>query len=132
MATRAKSINPSILIWARQRAGLTMEELGLLIQKNESVIQNWEQGSDAPTFRQLEAIAARLKRPVALFFFSEPPEELDPDVEFRMLPAAREVDAARDTRFAIRDAYAKQLRILELSNGQNPAGSDFLFEKVTF
>ena len=130
MATRAISINPSILTWARQRAGLTIEELGLLIGKTESVIQDWEEGSDAPTFRQLEAIAAKLKRPVALFFFSRPPEEVDPDTEFRTLPAARGVDAARDTRFAIRDAYAKQLRILELSRGQNPAGSEFLFERV--
>ncbi len=128
MVVRASAFNPKILAWARERAGLSVEELAELIKKDASVVADWEQSSDpAPTFRQLENIAKKLKRPVALFFFSTPPAEPEPDTEFRMLPEAVRGEEAKDTRFAIRDAFAKQVRILELSGGENPSGTEFLF-----
>lgn len=131
MTTRARGFNRKILTWARVRAGVSTEALASLIHREVAEVDSWESGNGTPTFRQLEEIASKLRRPVAVFFFSVVPDEPDPDAEFRTLPAAEEVEAARDTRFAIRDAHARQIRILELAKGENPAGERYLLNALT-
>jgi Zn-dependent peptidase ImmA (M78 family) len=61
------------------------------------------------------------KRPVALFFFPEPPEEKDPEHSFRTLPDFEIEDLSADTRYKIRQAHALQLSLYELNGGTNPA-----------
>lgn len=87
-------------------------------------IEAWESGGEAaPTYPQLENLAYRVyKRPIALFFFPEPPEEKDPHHSFRTLPDFEIDDLSADTRFKIRHARALQLSLYELNpGGKNPA-----------
>lgn len=69
------SINPEVLKWARVTAGYKLDEF----KENKllSKIEKWESGEDKPTYRQLELLAKKFARPVALFFFPEPPAEND-------------------------------------------------------
>ncbi len=93
-----------------------------MLKKDPELIQSWEEGTAAPTYVQLETLAYRVyKRPLALFFFPEAPDEPDPERSFRTLPEAEIEELAADTRYQIRQARAKQLALLELAGGKNPA-----------
>jgi Zn-dependent peptidase ImmA (M78 family) len=122
MAQRVAALNPVILRWARERAGFSLADVAVRLKKKPEIIADWESGSDSPTFRQLEELADHLyKRPLAIFFFPNPPEEEDPGTRFRTLPQS-ELDAFDpDTRYALREALAFQEGIRELSGGDNPA-----------
>ncbi|MGA2631632.1 MAG: helix-turn-helix transcriptional regulator, partial [Terriglobia bacterium] len=119
-------MNPDVLRWARERAGLSLPAVAARIKKGEEVVADWETGSESPTFRQLEELADRVyKRPVAIFFFPNPPSEEDARSQFRTLPESEIDTLAPDTRFALREALAFQESVRELTAGTNPATNIF-------
>lgn len=122
MGSPVSGINPTILIWARERAGLSIAQVAKALGREAEEIQAWESNAGAPTYPQLEALAYRVyKRPVALFFFPEPPVEPDPEHSFHTLPTVEIEDLNSDTRYKIRHARALQLSLYELHGGANPA-----------
>lgn len=115
-------INPQVLVWARERSGHTIDQVAKALHKEPEVIVSWETGSSSPTYAQLETLAYKVyKRPVALFFFPEPPEEIDPEHSFRTLPEFEVEELTSDTRYKIRDARAMQVALNELNGEVNPA-----------
>ena len=52
-------------------------------------VEAWEQGAAYPTYKQLEGLASRYKRPLALFFFPEVPDEEAIESSFRSLPTSQ-------------------------------------------
>src|SRR3989337_233586 len=80
-------INKDILIWARTSIGLSVEDVAQKFKKSPVEIEEWEAGNTSPTFSQLERLAFEIyKRPLAVFFFPDVPEEDTPKTEFRTLP----------------------------------------------
>lgn len=80
-------INKDVLVWARTSIGLSIDEVANKFGKKGSAIEDWENGIDSPTFFQLERLAFEIyKRPLAVFFFPEVPEEETPKTAFRTLP----------------------------------------------
>ena len=75
MAEYINGINPTIVKWARVRSGYTLEDVATSLNKAVETISNWESGEQAPTYVQLEKLADKYKRPIATFFFPEPPQE---------------------------------------------------------
>jgi Zn-dependent peptidase ImmA (M78 family) len=92
------------------------------LKKPIALVDAWENGSSAPTYSQLETLAYDLyKRPLAMFFLPNPPDEPSPKAEFRSLPE-RDLSALnRDTVLLIRKARAFQLALAELFDGRSPA-----------
>lgn len=122
MVQRASAINPAVLVWARERAGLSVEEVAERLGKEPDAIAAWERGDAFPAYGQLERLAESLyKRPVALFFLPSPPKEPAVGNEFRTLPATDIAELGADTRYALRDAHAFQSSLRELTAGRNPA-----------
>ena len=122
MVQRASAINPALLVWARERAGLSIGEVAERLGKEPDVIALRESGEAFPAYGQLERLAETLyRRPVALFFLPSPPDEPAVRNEFRMLPDSDIADLGADTRFALRDAHAFQTSLRELTGGHNPA-----------
>jgi len=122
MAQQIPGINPELLVWARKRAGQTVAEVAAAMRKPVDVIESWELGETAPTYIQLETLAYKVfKRPVALFFFPTPPEEVDAEHEFRTLPGAEIEELDADTRLKVREAQALQIQLDELTAGKNPS-----------
>ncbi len=109
-------VNPEILVWARETAGLTPEEAARRNQslrdtRNASAVDRLnalEYGLDEPSRPVLVEMARVYHRPLLTFYLPNPPAKGDRGVDFRTLPADRSAtDEARlDT--LIRDVRARQ------------------------
>lgn len=115
-------ISPAVLKWARERAGYSLEELS----KNHKKLDEWENGESFPTYAQLEQLSDKLKCPVAVFFFPEPPETEDIEKSFRTLPEITLQQIPRTIKMLLRKAKAMQINLYELSDGINPAKNHIL------
>lgn len=73
------TIQPNLLTWARERAGLSLDALAKKFPK----IAEWEAGRLQPTLKQLERFAGAVHVPIGYLFLSEPPRELLPIPDFR-------------------------------------------------
>lgn len=122
MREQVTGLNHRMLTWARERAGKEIEQVARELKREPGEVRAWEAGTSAPTYAQLEKLAYTvLKRPLALFFFPEPPDEPDPEHSFRTLPAVEQARLSSDSRFKFRMAQALRLSLVELCNGRNPA-----------
>ena len=68
-------INPLLLRWARERAGLDVGEAALAANVKPEKLQEWESAQSLPTFRQAQTLAQALHAPFGYLFLSEPPVE---------------------------------------------------------
>jgi transcriptional regulator with XRE-family HTH domain len=66
MTTRVE-VSPSLLRWARHRAGLSIDDLSRQFPK----LLEWERGQQLPTLRQLESYARATHTAVGLLFLPE-------------------------------------------------------------
>lgn len=121
MAGQQIPINPAIIVWARTRAGYTVEEAASKASLKK--ISDWENPSSEvfPTYVQLEAMAEAFKVPVAVFFFPAPPNVPPIEQTFRTLPEAELANLGHRVRLLLRKAKAFQLSLVELTGGRNPA-----------
>lgn len=110
-------ITPAVIRWGRERAGLTLDELAESFRH----IEAWEAGRSFPSYPQLEQLAEKLKLPIAVFFFPEPPQLPPIGETFRTLPEAEFDRIPRRVRLLLRKAEALQLNLNELCQGRNPA-----------
>src|SRR5215468_2860641 len=117
MAKEGMPVNKELIVWARKRAGLTLEEAAEKFAR----IAAWEAGEALPTYPQLERLADEFKLPVAAFFFPEPPRLPPIRESFRTLPDTEFDQIPRQVRFLLRKAKALQLNLAELTQGRNPA-----------
>ena len=121
MSAPVTGIQPSVLRWARVSANLTVSDVADKLKRTAAEIEDWEAGTAAPSYPQLEKLAYDLyKRPLATFFLPAPPSEPIPRAEFRSLPD-QDLDAlSRDTLLLIRKARAYQFALEELYGARNP------------
>ena len=73
------AVNIELLCWARERAGLTQDDLIGKFRK----LPEWEDGKERPTLKQVETFARAVHVPVGYLFLTEPPEETVPIPDFR-------------------------------------------------
>jgi Zn-dependent peptidase ImmA (M78 family) len=99
--TRAP-VHPTLLRWARERAGL---ELANLLRRFPK-LEEWEAGDRQPTLKQLEDFARAVHVPVGYLFLSTPPEEPLPIPDFRTMagrPVRRPSPNLLDTLYACQE-----------------------------
>ena len=120
MAEYINGINPTIVKWARERSGYTRQEVAKSLNRDVATISNWESGAAAPTYVQLEKLADKYKRPIAMFFFPEPPHETD-FVGQLALRSSEVEQLDPGIRILLRQARARQLSLMELNMDANPA-----------
>lgn len=72
-------VNPELLRWARERAGLDTDALVERFPK----LPAWEQGELRPTLKQIEKFASATHTPIGFLFLSRPPVETIPIPDFR-------------------------------------------------
>lgn len=124
MASDQLPINAQVLVWARKRAGFSIAELSKGFKKLEA----WEKGSESPTYPQLEELSDKLKLPIAVFFFPDPPESEPLSESFRTLSASQIESMPRRVGYLLRKAKAMQLNLKELVGPGNPASKQIVHD----
>src|SRR3989304_6401058 len=101
-------INPSVLRWARETAGVPVKDVARKLGRKSitaETVAAWERGEGSPSYIQLEELAYKIyKRPLALFFFPEPPLEETPQQAFRTLPEQEIQRMSPRLRYLLRQA----------------------------
>jgi len=114
-------LTPSVLRWARETTNLSAHDVaGKLKLKTitPDTIEAWERGEGSPSLPQLEKLAYEIyKRPLALFFFPEPPEEKTPRQAFRTLPDEEIENISPRLRYLLRQAQVRQIYLGQLYEG---------------
>ena len=122
-------INPEVLVWARTSMNLGIDEVVEKFDRKrvtEEVVRAWEAGDGQPTYLQLERLAYEIyKRPLAVFFFPEPPEEAASAESFRSLTPEIVSRLSPRMHYLLRRAKALQFSIADLA-GDRGAGVRFL------
>lgn len=105
-------VNPEILLWAREAAGLTQEDAAEKLGVNAAYgqppverIESWETGEVEPTRALLVKMAKQYRRPLLTFYMSAPPRKGDRGEDFRTLP-----DAVPASQNALVDTLLRQTK----------------------
>ncbi|MCC5878824.1 MAG: ImmA/IrrE family metallo-endopeptidase [Idiomarina sp.] len=76
-------VNPSILAWARERAGFAVSDIAEKLKIKQDQVLAWEAGEKKPTFKQAQRFADRTFIPFGYLFLSTPPHEELPIPDLR-------------------------------------------------
>jgi len=105
-------VNPHILLWAREAAGLSQEDAAEKLSVKEAYgqtpierMEKWETGEVEPTRALLVKMAKQYRRPLLTFYMTAPPRKGDRGEDFRTLPEA--VPASQN---ALVDTLLRQTR----------------------
>ncbi len=102
-------ISAPVVKWARERAGLSHEELATQLSSiNASQVQAWEQGTSLPTFSQAEKLAEKLRLPFAVLFLDEPPKITLPIPDLRTVAQATKEKPSLEFFDVVSDALLRQ------------------------
>ena len=121
-------VNPEILRWARETAGLESEEavekLQLRAARGQSALERLaalEAGDYKPSRAMLVRMARHYRRPLLAFYLSAPPRRGDRGQDFRTLPESHSGadDALLDV--LIRDVRARQSMVRALMEDEEEA-----------
>ena len=123
-------VQPSVIRWARESMGMSIEDVAHKLKKSSEEVMAWESKDGvSPTYSQLENLAYKVfKRPLAVFFLPAPPDEIPPVREFRTLPHTDLQTLHADTYVQVRKAHAYQLTLKEIFEGKNPSAKKISHE----
>lgn len=121
-------VNPEVLRWARETAGLTLEDAAAKIGINDARgvpgserLQALESGEADPTRPQLLRMAQHYRRPLLALYLPAPPTQAERGEDFRTLPVefARRDAALVDS--LVREIRARQEMIRSLLEAEDEA-----------
>ena len=122
-------IMPEVIKWAISSSGWDESELISKLHISESTYKDWLKGNI--NIKQLEHLADKLKRPLAVFFLPKAPEEKPKLKDYRML-SGKEGKFNKKTILAIRKARYLQGIIQELAiNIENDLKPKITVHKIT-
>ncbi len=121
-------VNPEIVIWARETAGLTQEEaakkLGFQDSPKSSAIEKLagvENGQREPSRPQLVRMAEQYRRPLLTFYLSKPPVTGNRGADFRALPKDYPASDEALLDALIRDIRARQSMVRVILEDEDEA-----------
>ena len=91
-------IKPSVLKWARETSGTTVEEAAKRLRVPASTFAEWETVESSLKLGQLRTLAAYFKRPLSALLLPEPPAEPPGPTDFRRLRSRRKSHGAGKQR----------------------------------
>lgn len=81
--TNKAFITPEILLWARKTCKMPIDIAAKKVGVSSEKLKYWEEGKLFPTVRQAKILAKVYKRPFAIFFLPETPNDFQPLNDFR-------------------------------------------------
>lgn len=122
------SVNPEILVWARETAGLSPEEAADKLQISDARgvpavvrLRQLEEGQEQPSRPLLLKMAKQYRRPLLTFYMARPPLKGDRGQDFRTLPDRESpaTDALVDA--LIRDVRSRQALVRAVMEDEDEA-----------
>ena len=120
-------VNPDILRWARETAGLSPAEaakkVALAATKKFTAaerIEALESGEDEPTRPLLSRMAKQYRRPLVAFYLATPPRKGDRGEDFRTLPDDHDVADEILLDALLRDIRARQRVVRSALDDEDP------------
>lgn len=109
------SVEPKLLVWARETIGMKRSVVSSKLKVSEKTLENWESGDWKPTLTQAEKLARVYKRSLATFFLSEPPKEQARPQDFRTISSKQKREFSSKMLLVIRRARRLQALAAELA-----------------
>jgi Zn-dependent peptidase ImmA (M78 family)/DNA-binding XRE family transcriptional regulator len=109
-------VEPSVLRWARETAGLAPEEAARSLHVKDKRIHAWESGEKPPSMPQLRKMAVVYKRLLSDFYLPSPPSESPLPHDFRRLPSEGVFFYSRPLRYQLRQAQQRRALALDLAD----------------
>jgi len=102
-------VTPKVLRWAREVSGFSVDEVAERLETvskriTPETLLSWEEGEALPRLTALRKLSQLYRRPLAVFFLSEPPPEAAPPRSFRLLPSGEPRPLSPETLLAVRTA----------------------------
>lgn len=128
--------NPDVLLWARERLGLSVESAARKIQVRADRIADWEAGNRKPTVRQARKLAKTYGRPFLEFFANERPNvpdvQLIPDFRLHRVPPSQfDILALEQVQRWAEEMRLNALDLYDLIQESPHSFPDSLFCRVT-
>ncbi|MXZ21720.1 MAG: ImmA/IrrE family metallo-endopeptidase [Caldilineaceae bacterium SB0665_bin_25] len=121
-------VNPAIMVWARETAGLSQEEaakkLGFQDSSRSSAVEKLariERGQKEPSRTQLVNMAGQYRRPLLTFYLSKPPQKSNRGVDFRTLPQGEHSPEEALLDALIREIRARQSMVRVIMEDEDEA-----------
>ena len=111
--SQAAFVNPSLLTWSRERAGLSTEQVAKKLPVKPDRVQEWEAGETKPTFLQAQKWASVAHIPFGFLFLQQPPVEQLPLPDLRTVGGIAPQRPSLELLDSVRDAIRKQDWYLE-------------------
>ena len=123
-------VNPQMLVWARETAGLTQEaaarKIGIRDSQKMTAVEKMaavESGERTPSRSMLVEMEKKYRRPLVAFYMTKPPRKADRGTDFRLLPDSEEGQISPELDALIRDVRARQTMIRALLESEDEAES---------
>lgn len=122
------TVNPEILVWARETAGLTPQDAVAKVGIGDAWgvaavdrLAALERGEEKPTRPTLVKMARHYRRPLLAFYLNAPPRRDDSGSDFRTLPGTRssKTDALVDA--LVRNLRSRQNMVRAALEAENEA-----------
>lgn len=130
-------VNPAILIWARETAGLDLEAAARKISLNAARGQSGadrlaalEAGEGRPSAALLKRMSQQYHRPLLTFYMPAVPEPAEIGQDFRMLPDQGDPSNILLATL-LRDVKARQSLVRDMLEDDDDASEVFLVESQT-
>jgi len=124
--SQAAFINPSILTWSRERAGLTTEDVAKKLPTKPDRVLEWEAGASKPTFKQAQHWASIAHIPFGFLFLKEPPAERLPLPDLRTVGGMAPERPSLNLLDTVKDVLRKQDWYLEYVQDQGSEALPFV------
>lgn len=123
-----EAINPAVLVWARETAGLSIEEAAQKIGFTSGTrataaekLEALEGGERAPSEAQLAKMAAAYHRPLLSLYLAEPPRPADRGEDFRTMRAPVAPQEAAWLDALVRDVRTRQSILRDMMEDEEDA-----------
>lgn len=114
MATVKAIAKPELLRWARESAGLSLDDAARKLQTKPEKLLLWESGKEQTTLAKLRKMAQVYKRLFSDFFLPNPPAEETIPHDFRRLPGEVAHTYSPPLLHQLRAAHTRRAILLDL------------------
>ncbi|VVN49908.1 hypothetical protein PS685_00124 [Pseudomonas fluorescens] len=107
-------INPEVLVWARETAGLSREKAAKALAIGGSrvpgseMLRRYEEGEKEASRTLITKMAGVYRRPLLVFYLPSPPAQAERGEDFRTLPEELRIESRGPLDALVRDIYVRQ------------------------